>query len=432
MKVKFAHISDIHLGAWRNERINELGYKAFEKAVNNFIDKEVDFVIISGDLYDVSNPKVEVIDLATRELKKLIDNGIPVYGIMGSHDFSPSRKSMIRPLITAGFFKDVSKGKMDDNGILKLEFFQDKKTKIKLTGLRARKRSLEIDDYHSLERKYLESENGPKIFVLHTIVSELKPKEFKHMESAPKSLLPQGFDYYAGGHLHKTLPAKLKESNDILAINNKNNIIYPGCIFPTDFRELEKIKFGGFCLVSGEIIGDKLDLKVNYNPIKVIDVENIFLDCTNKSVLEVQNKLRQELIDKDFQDKIVTVRIFGTLSLGKTYEIRSNEIIQMIKDKGAYEVLVNKNALTTVEYQTISVSVGESNEEIESSLIKEHVSNVKISNFTHAKMEKKIYQFLNTLGTERHIGTKVMSYNESLKNFFLSIFELEEPKERKK
>ena len=50
MKVKFAHISDVHLGAWRDERLNELGYNAFKKAVNNIIDEEVDFVIISGDL----------------------------------------------------------------------------------------------------------------------------------------------------------------------------------------------------------------------------------------------------------------------------------------------------------------------------------------------------------------------------------------------
>ncbi|MFW9896159.1 MAG: exonuclease SbcCD subunit D, partial [Candidatus Thorarchaeota archaeon] len=118
MKVKFAHISDVHLGAWRNERINELGYKAFEETVNGIINEEVDFVIISGDLYDVSNPKVEVIDLATKELKKLKDHEIPVYGICGSHDFSPSNKSMIRPLITAGLFTNVSEGKITENGKL--------------------------------------------------------------------------------------------------------------------------------------------------------------------------------------------------------------------------------------------------------------------------------------------------------------------------
>ncbi len=432
MKVKFAHISDVHLGAWRNERINELGYKAFETVVNSIIDEGVDFVILSGDLYDVSNPKVEVIDLATRELKKLNDHEIPVYGIMGSHDFSPSNKSMIRPLITAGLFIDVSKGELTENNKLKLNFFLDHKTKIKLTGLRARKRSLEIEDYHDLDRKFLEAEKGPKIFILHTMLNELKPKEFKDMESAPKSLLPQGFDYYAGGHLHKVLPEKLKEKGIILNVSEKNNIIYPGCIFPTDFRELERIKCGGFCIVSGEIRGEELDLKVKFNPIKVIDVESIFLDCTNKSVPDVLNKLKFEISNKDLQDKIVTIRIFGPLSSGKTYELKNNEIIQLFSDKGAYEVSINKNALTTVEYQSISVSVGKSNEEIEAALIKEHASKVKIIDFPIAKIEKKIHQLLSTLGTERQIGTKVMNYNESLKQAFLSIFEIQKPTERKK
>jgi DNA repair exonuclease SbcCD nuclease subunit len=431
MKVKFAHISDIHLGAWRNERINELGYKAFEEAVNYFIDKEVDFVVISGDLYDVSNPKVEVIDLATRELKKLIDNGIPVYGIMGSHDFSPSRKSMIRPLITAGLFKNVSKGKMADNGKLKLEFFQDQKTKIKLTGLRARKRSLEIEDYRILDTESLESEKGPKIFILHTMLSELKPKEYKDMKSAPKSLLPQDFDYYAGGHLHKTLPEKLRVKEFFYDINRKNNIVYSGCVFPTDFREFETIKFGGFCIISGENDGNKLDLKVKYVPVKVIDVENIYLDCTNNSASDVQNLLKQEISNKNLSEKIVTVRIYGPLSSGKTYEIKSNEIIQNFKDLGAYEVLVNKNALTTVEYQSISVSSGKSKEEIEATLIKEHASKVRISDIPPAKMENKIYQLLSILGIERQIGTKVMNYNESLKQSFLGIFETQKPKEPK-
>ncbi len=431
MRVKFAHISDVHLGAWRNEHINELGYKAFEETVNAIIKEEVDFVIVSGDLYDVSNPKVEVIDLATRELKKLKDHEIPVYGICGSHDFSPSNKSMIRPLVTAGLFINVSKGDLKEDGKLKLNFYQDQKTQIKITGLRARKRSLEIEDYRILDIESLESEKGPKIFILHTMLSELKPKEYKYMESAPKSLLPQDFDYYAGGHLHKTLPEKLRIKEFFHEINKKNNIIYSGCIFPTDFREFETIKFGGFCIISGENTGSQLGLKVKYVPVKVIDIENIKLDCTNKSVLEVQNLLKQEISKNNFNEKIVTIRIHGSLSSGKTYEIKSNEIIQNFKEKGAFEVLINKNALTTVEYKSISVSAGKSNEEIEATLIKEHASKVKISDFTSANIEKKIYQLLSTLGTERQIGTKVMNYNESLKRTFLGVFEIQNSKELK-
>ncbi|MFX1476847.1 MAG: exonuclease SbcCD subunit D [Promethearchaeota archaeon] len=429
MKVKFAHISDVHLGAWRNERLNELGYKAFEKTVDSIINEGVDFVIISGDLYDVSNPKVEVIDLATRELKRLYDNEIPVYGIMGSHDFSPSNKSMIRPLITAGLFIDVWKAELTKDDKIKLNFFLEPKTNIKLVGLRARKRSLEIEEFEILDRKSMEAEKGPKIFILHTMLSELKPKEFKHMESTPKSYLPQNFDYYAGGHLHKTVPKKLKEPGFILKVDKNYNVIYPGCIFPTDFREIEETKYGGFCLVSGEINNDKLDLQVIYNPIKVIDIESISMDCTNKSAVDVLNELKQEFLRRDFTDKIVTVRLFGPLSSGKTYDLKSHEIIQMAKNKGAYEVLINKNALTTVEYKSISVSVGESNEEIEAALIKEHASKVKLSKLKPSEIEKKISQILDTIGTERQIGTKVMDYNNSILKVFSTLFKIQESKE---
>lgn len=431
MKIKFAHISDVHLGAWRNERMNKLGYKAFEEMVDTIIKENVDFVIISGDLYDVSNPNVEVIDLATKELKKLKDLEIPVYGIMGSHDFSPSNKSMVRPLITAGLFIDVWDPELDDDNKIRLNFLVDPKTNIKLTGLRARKRSLEIEEYQELDRRSLEAEKGPKIFILHTMLSELKPKEFKDMESAPKSLLPQNFDYYAGGHLHKLLPEKLKVDGVKLQINEKNNIIYPGCVFPTDFRELERVKHGGFCLVSGEIRGEKLFLEVKYNPVKVIDIINIVLNCNDKSVSEVLDQLGHELSNRDYQDKIVTLRLFGTLSSGKTYDIKSNELIQKLKENGAYEVFINKYALTTVDYQSISVSTEESNEEIEVTLIKEHASQVKIKNFPTDKIEKKIHQLLVTLGSERQIGTKVMDYNDSLKQNFLSIFEIHKTKEQK-
>ncbi len=431
MKVSFAHISDVHLGTWRNERLNELGYKAFEKAVNFIINEGVDFVIISGDLYDVSNPKVEVIDLATRELKNLKDHEIPVYGIMGSHDFSPSNKSMIRPLITAGLFKDVWNAELTEDGKIKLNYCIDPKTKIKLTGLRARKRGLEIEEYHILDRKSLETEKGPKIFVLHTMLNELKPKEFKDMESTPKSLLPQGFEYYAGGHLHKTVPEKLRKDEKSFKIDNKTKIIYPGSLAPTNFRELEQYQFGGFCIISGDIDieSQTSNLNVRYIPIKIKEVISLFIDCNNKSITQVQDLLKDKISYTNFDDKIVTIRIYGTLSSGKTYEFRINEIIQKIKKKGAYEVLINKSALTSKEYTHISVVVGKTNEEIENILVHEHAQKIRIKSINRNDIENKIHDLLSVIGKEREEGEKVKEYNEKIVNDFIDIFQLEEERE---
>ncbi len=426
MFVKFAHLSDCHLGAWRREILNQMGYEAFEQAINKIIEEEVDFVIISGDLFDISNPKVDVVDLAVRELKKLRDKNIPVYGIMGSHDFSPSDNSMLRPLISAGLFIDLSKGEITENKKLKLHFIQDLKTGIKLTGLRARKRSLEIEDYKRLLREDLENEKGIKIFVLHTMLSELKPVEFKDMESAPKSLLPQNFTYYAGGHLHKTVPEKLREGDHTLNVDERNNIIYPGSLYPTDFRELEKYQHGGFCIVSGDINAEpqSAELKVKFIPIKPREILTLVIDCTNKTVIESLELIDQKISALNAENKIVAVRIIGSLTSGKAYEIKSNEIAEQLRNRGALDALINKNALTSKEYAPISVAVGKTNEEIEETLIHEHTETTNIKKIPKKDMENKIHEILEVLGTDREEGTQVREYNEELLEQFLSIFDL--------
>ncbi|MFX1497168.1 MAG: exonuclease SbcCD subunit D [Promethearchaeota archaeon] len=428
MKVKFAHLSDCHLGAWRNERLNVLGYKAFEEATSIIIKEKVDFVIISGDLFDVSNPKVDVIDLAVRELKKLKDNDIPVYGIMGSHDYSPSNKSMIRPLITAGLFINVFDGKAFDDK-LKLFFTQDPKTKIKLTGLRARKRSLEIEDYERLDKQNLENEPGIKIFVFHTMLNELKPIEFKQMESTPKSGLPKNFHYYAGGHLHKTVPHKLRENDNIIKISDKNNIVYPGALSLTDFREIEKYKYGGFCIISGEIDHDVCNFNVRFIPLKIKEVITLDLNCENKTSLQVQNILKEKLETLNVQDKIVTLRIHGALSSGKSYEVKTNSFIRYLRQKGAYEILINKFSLSSKEYTSIKVPTGKTNEEIEEVFIHEHAQTTNIKNIRKKDLENRIHQLLTAIGEEREEGMKVKDYNELLITNFKRIFQINEKKE---
>ena len=425
MKVKFAHLADCHLGAWRNEKLNTLGYNAFETAINKILEEKVDFVIISGDLFDVSNPKVDVIDLAVKELKKLRDHEIPVYGVMGSHDFSPSNKSMLRPLITAGLFNDVSQGEKPEDNLI-LNFTLDPKTNIKLTGLRARKRSLEIEDYKILDKKNLEEEKGIKIFILHTMLNELKPIEFKDMGSAPKSLLPSNFHYYAGGHLHKTVPTELRKEKTIIKISEKTKIIYPGALTPTNFRELEKYKYGGFCIISGDInhSTQEADFNVKFIPLKIKEIISIDFNCDNKTSLQLKDILKEKIDNLNVKEKVVTLRIYGTLSSGKPYEIKTDEIIQLLRRKGAYKVLINKVALSSKEYTSIRVSIGKTNEKIENTLIHEHIQKVKIKGINKKDLENKTHDLLSILGKKREEGTKVKDYDEELITNFKNIFQL--------
>ncbi len=66
MGFRFAHIADCHIGAWVDPRMKELPLINFERAIEISIERNVDFVLISGDLFNTALPGI---DLVTRLLK---------------------------------------------------------------------------------------------------------------------------------------------------------------------------------------------------------------------------------------------------------------------------------------------------------------------------------------------------------------------------
>ena len=87
--MKFAHLSDSHIGGWREPKLRDLGIQTFRKIIEKCIEENVGFVLISGDLFDTALPQTELIKETASILKLLHEYDIPVYAIPGSHDFSP-------------------------------------------------------------------------------------------------------------------------------------------------------------------------------------------------------------------------------------------------------------------------------------------------------------------------------------------------------
>src|SRR3989344_4287642 len=93
--VKFAHISDVHLGGWKQQPMQELNFLSFQKAISICIEKKLDFVLVSGDLFDSAYPPIEILKEAFGEFRKLKDAKIPCFIIAGSHDYSVSGKTFL-------------------------------------------------------------------------------------------------------------------------------------------------------------------------------------------------------------------------------------------------------------------------------------------------------------------------------------------------
>ncbi|MBN1544955.1 DNA repair exonuclease [Candidatus Woesearchaeota archaeon] len=392
--MKFAHIADVHLGSWREPKLRELNARAFVEAVSRCLSKRVDFVLLAGDLFNTSIPSIESLKLAVTELKRLKDAGIPVYTIAGSHDFSPSGKTMLEVLEEAELLKNVCKGEVAD-GKLKLHFTTDRKTGAKITGMIGKKGMLEKKYYGDLMHQNLEQEQGFRIFMFHTALSELKPEYMEHMEAAPLSLLPKGFDYYAGGHVHIVKEASISEYR---------NIVYPGPTFPNSYTELEKLGCGGFYIYDGSS-----DSRLVYERIELCPVVPISIDCMHKTPQQSTEDILDALAGKEMKDAIVLLRLAGRLETGKTSEVDIKMATDIMHERGACFVMKNTTKLVSKEFEEVKVKA-DTTEEAERLVVEEHVGQVKSLELTPEAEKGLVHQLMTVLDKEKEEGERQSDY----------------------
>ena len=96
--MKFAHISDLHLGKRVHQfsMIEDQKY-ILDKIVELVVQEEVDGVFIAGDIYDKVYPSAEAVALFDSFLVKLAKEDIKVFVISGNHD-SPERIAFLGQL----------------------------------------------------------------------------------------------------------------------------------------------------------------------------------------------------------------------------------------------------------------------------------------------------------------------------------------------
>jgi exonuclease SbcD len=394
--MKFIHMADCHLGGWREPKLRDISNAAFTMAVDRCIKEEVDFILISGDLFNTALPAIENIKLAVEQLKKLKDFHIPVYTIEGSHDMSPSGKTILDVFESAGLTINVVKGEPDESGKLKLKFTEDLNTGIKITGLIGKKGGLEKSYYYNLARENLESEKGYKIFMFHTALSEMKTKELEKMDAMPVSMLPRGFNYYAGGHVH------IVDKKDF---EGYQNVVYPGPIWPNSFAELEKLGCGGFVLVTNE--------KAEQTVLEPNAVVSVRIDADGKNPAEAEQEIIDGFKGTNIKGAVITIRVNGELRKGKITDINFKKIFEALYEQGAYFVMKNTEKLTSKEFEEVKINENTA-EEIEEKLIQEHSGQLKI--YEKEKEMRLTKELLLQMGAEKQEGEKNMDFEKRVQS----------------
>jgi DNA repair protein SbcD/Mre11 len=415
--LKFAHLSDVHLGFQKHESLQKIEQQVFEKILDECIERKVDFILIPGDLFHVNIPEMRVQKFAFAKFRAVHDAGIPIYVVYGSHDFSPVSNSVIDLLAEVGYITKVTDSTSHEDGQISLKCLVDPKTGVKITGLSGLKVGKDREWYEKLDRDSLEAEQGFKIFLFHGGISDMKTDSGMDGDQMPLSLLPKGFSYYAGGHMHKF---------NHQSFEDYSNVVYPGTPFAGYHADLEDNANGqkrGFVLVEFE---DAVK-SVEFVEVENTSYEIIEVDANNRKAESINQELLEKTKDIDPAEKVVIIKVKGELTTGKTADVDISIVRDNLNERNAMVVNVSKNGLTSKEY-SITEAKGANKEEIETNVFSENIGQLRFDypellNEQGIKLAKKL---LSELGQPVLINEKKNEYVPRIRDNALALLGLDD------
>ena len=372
--MRFAHLADCHLGAWRHPELQQLNFESFKYALAMCKKEKVDFVLIAGDLFDSAYPPIETIKDAFDEFRKLKEANIPVFLIAGSHDYSVSGKSFLDVLEKAGFAKNVHKFE-ERGGLIILEptIFKN----VAIYGYPGKKTGLEVYD---LEKIKLQDSPGLfKILMLHTTLKDAIGT--LDIPSVDQTRLPEA-DYIALGHLH--------------LLYEKENRVYGGPIYPNNASELEDLKYGAFYIVDTQSGFKRHNIKLK-------DV--LVLDLEISDSLTDTEKIIENLKNHNLKDKVLILKLKGVLERGKITDIDFNKIESFARKEGVFAFLKNT---TKLFFPIIEIDIEPRSDNFESEIIEDFSQK-----YPH-KLNDHILGLMSALSIEKKEGEVSRSFEDRL------------------
>ncbi len=242
MTIKFAHLADAHLGyeQYRLPYRAEEFRQAFEEAIRRAIEEGVDFILIAGDLFHRSNPSPQTIKETIDILELPKKEKIPVFAIEGNHDRTQRRISAYHLLESLGLIHLI--GFSEERKENRYQTTEKVSGRLLVRGIFEKGgKSIEIYGTKYMSAAWFERNRlgdyfrpqGDAILMLHQGIREMMEK--LHLESQRDYFeislndLPEGFLYYAMGHIHKRWTTN----------RGQGIVAYPGSLQRWDFGDYE-------------------------------------------------------------------------------------------------------------------------------------------------------------------------------------------------
>lgn len=315
-RVTFIHASDLHLGApfrglralsskWANRLLSAIP-ESYDRMVDAAIARDVDFVVVSGDIFDSARPSYGDYLHFFEGLERLGEAGIPVFLITGNHDpytswqhdfFSLPPNATMLPGDRPGFALVERDGQplclIGGRGYYNQTWPMDECIAEGVTR-EAAEQALAVQHPHAAEAPFA-------VGLLHTGLN-LDPVK---APVDPAVLMHAGMDYWALGHIHMKYAYPSFDDP---------RLVFSGCIQGRDIKETGER--GCFAVTLEEGASPALEFVPTASVVwQRMDVD--VADCAN--VAEVTDKIMRELFRVNgkahCEEMCVRITLTGTTPL---------------------------------------------------------------------------------------------------------------------
>lgn len=370
--MKIAYLQDIHLDNRQYGLISREQdfYDVFLRIVDDIIDKNIKYVLIGGDIFENRSPKPIAIQHAVNGIKKLKENNILTYAIIGNHSLNKS-KSGLSPVCLL----DITILNSDTYTIIDDVF---------VCGLRYHD-SYEEEDFRSkLDKLSKLAENYKySIIMLHQgWVEELKiGAEFS------ADIIPEVFDLVLTGHLHKHYDFK----------NGNTRVFSQGSTEISSKTEIVNYKKHG----KGYAIIDTKDL--NIQRINIDLNRDFYIYKIDYNILEKELKKIKEEISKD---SVLHLEVYGE----KLDAIETHKLVNKV---------ITNTLITKTETTQLETPISNFDEESKDGIIPTIKDYIKDSTKYNDFQKNTMLKILNLSSLSKEDGTELFSdiygnYKESL------------------
>jgi len=302
--MRFLHISDTHLGYQQyNLKERERDYfDVFQEAIDKAIEKNVDFIIHTGDFFHSSRPSNESILDGLYLIKKLKDHKIPMFVIPGNHDRgSGTRDRNALEILSEFGLRLLNNDFVEHNGV---NIFG-----LKYISPIHFKRNIILKDILEDLCEKATDKNNFNILMLHL---EFAPV-FNSSELQTISDIPFEYDYVGIGHYHQRQEPIKEESR---------YVVYPGSTEYTQLNEKSYIEKGCYLV---EVGGKNIE-KIEFVPLNARKFLSYSIDYS-----EIDKFL--EDMEKDLNSLNLNKKPILSLNINTQENISNKDILRILESK---------------------------------------------------------------------------------------------------